>query len=82
MKLHVSIFTLTIEKFYFRSTLTPYYDALNLAGFFSSLGNVKLYFFFNCSLRFKKTSFVATTALVLSPVTKVVSHLSRWKFRE
>ena len=74
--MHVLIFTLTIEKFYLL-TLTSYCDALNLAGFFSNLGNVKLYFCLNCNLRFKKTSFVATTALVLSPVTKIVSHLSQ-----
>ena len=52
--MHVLIFTLTIEKFYFRSTLTPYYDALNLAGFFSNLGNVKLYFFLTVVLGLKK----------------------------
>ena len=51
----VLIFRFIIEKFYFKTTLTPYCDAsLTFAGFFSNLGNVKLYFSLDCSLMFKK----------------------------
>ena len=72
----VLIFRSIIGKFYFKTSLTPYYDALTFAGFFSNFGNVKLYFCLNCNFRFKNASFVATTALVLSPVIIGVDFLA------